>query len=108
MFRFSIREMMLVTLVVAMGLGWCLHYRSMKARQEQLSESLVRSEESQSKTQRSLVSKDKQFHELLEKLKEVDVQVWRRWDGTALSVELPEGIYFKPKPPAPLITPPAF
>jgi len=27
MFRFSIRELMLVTLVVAMGLGWCLDHR---------------------------------------------------------------------------------
>ena len=29
MFRFSIRELMLVTLVAAMGVGWWLHYRSM-------------------------------------------------------------------------------
>ena len=27
MFRFTIRELMLVTLVVALGLGWWLHYR---------------------------------------------------------------------------------
>ena len=108
MFRFSIRELMLLTLVVAMGLGWRLHYCSMQERQKELSDTLARSEESKSKTQRSLAAKDKQFQELLERLKEVNVQVWWRWDGTALRVELPAGVHFKQEPAAPLITPPAF
>ena len=32
MFRFSIRELLLVTLVVAMGLGWLSHWQAMERR----------------------------------------------------------------------------
>ena len=34
MFRFSIRELMLVTLVVAMGVGWWLDHRCIAAREK--------------------------------------------------------------------------
>ena len=34
MFRFSIRELMLVTLVVALGLGWWLHYRAIDSNRQ--------------------------------------------------------------------------
>lgn len=34
MFRFSIRELMLLTLVVALGLGWWLHYRRVDAHRQ--------------------------------------------------------------------------
>ena len=33
MFRFSIRELMLVTLVAAMGVGWWLNYKEMNRRE---------------------------------------------------------------------------
>ena len=38
MFRFTIRELVLLTLVVAVALGWWMHYRRMK-RQSYIHES---------------------------------------------------------------------
>lgn len=35
MFRFSIRDLFWATLVVALGLGWWLHYRAVEAKRQQ-------------------------------------------------------------------------
>ena len=41
MFRFSIRELVLVTLVVAVGIGWCLDRSVLMWRNEQLITSMA-------------------------------------------------------------------
>jgi hypothetical protein len=38
MFRFTIRELVLLTLVVAMALGWCLEYRARRRVHVELQE----------------------------------------------------------------------
>ena len=35
MFRFSIRDLLWATLVVALALGWLLHYRAVEAKRQQ-------------------------------------------------------------------------
>ena len=40
MFRFTIRELVLVTLVVAMGVGWWLDHRSSRQAQAKLQEQI--------------------------------------------------------------------
>jgi hypothetical protein len=40
MFKFTIRELVLLTLVAAMGLGWFVHWRAMEAGQRKVGKEL--------------------------------------------------------------------
>ena len=52
MFRFSIRELMLVTLVVALGVAWCTEHRRLQAALNDAIEATEKSEKSQTRTRR--------------------------------------------------------
>ena len=62
MFRFTIRELMLVTLVVALGLGWWLHYRAIDANRQAVVRHAQRVRRSLANARHEYASLEMQMH----------------------------------------------
>jgi hypothetical protein len=83
MFRFSIRELMLVTLVVAVGVAWWLHYRQTESRRQAVEAKLNSTEKDLEYMRTAFFQERDEYLSLIKGLNSRGVGVWKELDGKA-------------------------
>ena len=76
MFRFSIRELMLVTLVVAMGISWLADRRQLSGSLDRAAESLIESKESEAELNRLCRHRRESLERIEEQLPNFGLHIW--------------------------------